>query len=64
MADGEVVVSTLTPAEIKAHLTANPPTEPTGYADLAADNAEKTGYDVSKTSWDESLVAIQAIIDA
>ena len=64
MADGVVVVSTLTPAEIKAHLTANPPVKPEGYDDMAADNIQKTGYDASKTSWDTSLVEIQVIIDA
>jgi|TARA_B110000285_G_scaffold114252_1_gene129575 hypothetical protein len=64
MADGEEVTSTLTPAEIKTHLTDNPPVIPEGYADMAADDAQKVGYDASKTSWDTSLVEIQVIIDA
>jgi hypothetical protein len=64
MADGDEVVSTLTPPEIKEFLTANPPVKPEGYDDMAADNIQKTGYDASKTSWDTSLVEIQVIIDA
>ncbi len=74
MADGDEVTSTLEPLEIQAYLTANPPTvptEPTGYAEMAADNvikqahdASKTSYDASKIAWDTSLVEIQAIIDS
>lgn len=64
MADGEEVTSTLTPEEILAHLTASPPVEPTGYADMAADDVQKTGYDVSKSSWDAELIAVQGIIDS
>ena len=40
------------------------PVEPTGYADMAADDVVKVGYDASKATSDTQIAAIQALVDA
>jgi len=64
MADGDEVTSLLTPTEIKAFLIANPPVQPEGYAEMAADDASKLSYDASAAQAVTSLEEIQVIIDA
>lgn len=61
---GEEVNSTLTPAEIKQHLTDNPPTRPDDYDTLAADNVVKVNYDESMVDHQNALDAVQVVIDA
>ena len=61
---GEEVTSTLTPAEIKQHLTDNPPTRPDDYDTLADDHGAKVNYDASMVDHQNALDAVQAIIDS
>jgi hypothetical protein len=61
---GEEVTSTLSPAEIKQHLTDNPPTRPDDYDTLAADHGAKVNYDASMVEHQAALDAVQAIIDS
>ena len=61
---GEEQTSTLTPAEIKQHLTDNPPTRPDDYDTLAADHGAKVNYDASMVEHQAALDAVQAIIDS
>ena len=61
---GEEVNSTLTPAEIKQHLTDNPPTRPDDYDTLASDNVVKVNYDESMVDHQNALDAVQVVIDA
>ena len=61
---GEEVTSTLSPAEIKQHLTDNPPTRPDDYDTLATDHGAKVNYDASMVEHQAALDAVQAIIDS
>ena len=40
------------------------PVQPEGYADMAADNPAKVGYDASKVTSDAQISAVQALVDA
>ena len=61
---GEELTSTLTPAEIKQHLTDNPPVRPDDYDTLADDHVSKTSYDSSLVDHQNALDAVQVIIDS
>ena len=61
---GEELTSTLTPAQIKQHLTDNPPVRPDDYDDLADDHVAKTSYDSSMVDHQNALDAVQVIIDS
>lgn len=60
---GEELTSTLTPTEIHAFLTANPPTAPDGYADMAADDAKAIAHVANLAAHTAELANVQDKID-